>query len=181
VGETHRRYTGRVNRRLGWTGYLWQGRFASYPLEGDYLVNAVRYVERNPVRAGLVEQAWDYPWSSAAARVLGREDPLLDLAPLDGMVDDWREFLAVDPPDADIAPPPPPHRHRTPTGLGSVSTRPGGREWSRVDTHRSGGRSRGRWGSLRYKRLFSKVSPKLADTQRRGRKPKQREDQGTQT
>jgi putative transposase len=51
----------------------------------------------------LVDQAWDYPWSSAAARVLGREDPLLALAPLDGMVDDWREFLAIDPPDADLA------------------------------------------------------------------------------
>jgi putative transposase len=103
VGEAHRRYTGGVNRRLGWTGHLWQGRFASYPLEGDYLVNAVRYVERNPVRAGLVEQAWDYPWSSAAARVLGRADPLLDRASLDGMVDDWRDFLAIDSPDADLA------------------------------------------------------------------------------
>ena len=44
VGEAHRRYTCTVNRREGWTGFLWQGRFASFPMSDRYLLNAVRYV-----------------------------------------------------------------------------------------------------------------------------------------
>jgi putative transposase len=95
VGEAHRRYTVAVNRRMGWTGHLWQGRFASYPLEDDYLRNVIRYVELNAVRAGLAENPWDYPYSSAAARVLGRPDPLLTLEPLQSMIEDWRAFLSL--------------------------------------------------------------------------------------
>jgi len=40
IGETHRRYTRRVNFREGWRGYLWQGRFASYPMDGPYTLAA---------------------------------------------------------------------------------------------------------------------------------------------
>jgi len=65
VGEAHRRYTRYVNFREGCRGYLFQGRFHSFPLEGRYLLAAVRYVLRNPVRAGMVRHAWDYRWSSA--------------------------------------------------------------------------------------------------------------------
>jgi putative transposase len=50
IGEAHRRYTRRVNFREGWRGHLWQGRFASCPLDETYLVVA-RYLEQNPVRA----------------------------------------------------------------------------------------------------------------------------------
>ena len=99
VGETHRRYTSLVNARERWTGHLWQGCFAYYPLEGAYLANAVRYVERNPVRAGLAAAPWDYPWSSAAARLRGDSDPLLTREPLQSMIDDWRAFLIL--PDAE--------------------------------------------------------------------------------
>lgn len=77
IGEAHRRYTSVVNARYHWTGHLWQGRFASYPLESTHYSHAIRYIEQNPVRAGLVQQAWDYPWSSAHVRVLGDRDPLL--------------------------------------------------------------------------------------------------------
>lgn len=63
LGETHRRYTRRVNFREGWRGYLWQGRFGSVPLDELHLIAAMRYVERNPVTAGLVSRAEDYPWS----------------------------------------------------------------------------------------------------------------------
>jgi putative transposase len=58
----HMRYAQRINRRQGWSGHLWQGRFFSSPLDEAYLWFCVRYVERNPVRAGMVEQAEDYPW-----------------------------------------------------------------------------------------------------------------------
>ena len=73
VGEAHRRYTWQVNRREGVRGYLFQGRFFSCPLDESHGLAAIRYVERNPVRAGVVSQAWEYPWSSAAFRVGERE------------------------------------------------------------------------------------------------------------
>ena len=50
IGEAHRRYTRRINFREGWRGHLWQGRFASFVMDEDHLLNAARYVELNPVR-----------------------------------------------------------------------------------------------------------------------------------
>lgn len=77
IGEAHRRYTRFVNFREGWRGYLFQGRFHSFPLEGGYVLHAIRYVLRNPVRAGLVKRPWDYRWSSAKWWVGEREDDCL--------------------------------------------------------------------------------------------------------
>jgi len=71
------RYTQHVNRRLHATGHLWQGRFYSCPLDEEHLWEAVRYVERNPVRPGMVKRAEKYPWSSAAAHCTGRKDLLV--------------------------------------------------------------------------------------------------------
>ena len=49
------------------TGPLYQGRFKSFPIqEDDHLLRVCRYVERNPVRAGLVKRARDWPWGSAS-------------------------------------------------------------------------------------------------------------------
>lgn len=93
IGEAHRRYTLRVNRREGWQGHLWQGRFASFPMDEPHLLMAARYVERNPVRAGLAVAPWEYRWSSAAAHVDGRGDALVETAPLLKIVPDWRGFL----------------------------------------------------------------------------------------
>ena len=55
-----------INSRLRVTGHLWQGRFGSVVMDEDHLANAVRYVSLNPVRAGLVEKAEEWPWSSIA-------------------------------------------------------------------------------------------------------------------
>jgi len=96
IGEAHRRYTVRVNQRENWRGYLWQGRFSSYPLDEQYLLAAVRYVELNPVRAGLAERAWQYPWSSAAAHVRGKNDLLVKVRPMLNRVVDWREYLSTE-------------------------------------------------------------------------------------
>jgi len=74
IGEAHRRYTRRVNFREGRRGPLWQGRFASCPLDEPHTLAAARYIEQNPVRAGLAATPWDYPWSSAAAHVAGKDD-----------------------------------------------------------------------------------------------------------
>jgi len=93
LGEAHRRYTRRVNFREGWRGHLWQGRFASFPLDERYLLAATRYVELNPVRAGLVEDPAAYPWSSAAAHLSGRDDDLVRVKPLLEMIGNWRDFL----------------------------------------------------------------------------------------
>jgi putative transposase len=62
----HGRYAQRINRIKNQTGHFWQGRYFSSPLDADYFLNAVRYVELNPVRAGLVKAAEDFQWSSAA-------------------------------------------------------------------------------------------------------------------
>src|SRR3972149_11089652 len=54
IGEAHRRYTRHINFREEWRGHLWQGRFASHPMNENYLLATTRYIELNPVRAGLV-------------------------------------------------------------------------------------------------------------------------------
>ena len=73
----HMRYAQAINRRHGWSGHLWQGRFFSRPLDDEYLWFCVRYVERNSVRAGIVERAEDYLWSSAAVRCGLRSDAMI--------------------------------------------------------------------------------------------------------
>ena len=74
IGEAHKRYTRMINIREGWKGFLFQGRFFSCPVEPSRLLSVVRYVLQNPVRAGLVENAWEYPWSSALWMTRGRRD-----------------------------------------------------------------------------------------------------------
>ncbi|HET9637940.1 MAG TPA: transposase [Allosphingosinicella sp.] len=93
LGEAHRRYSRRVNEAHGWTGFLFQGRFASFVMDPAHLMVAVRYVELNPVRAGLAERAEDWPWSSARAHISGRGDGLTDQSGLAGIVRDWRAML----------------------------------------------------------------------------------------
>jgi len=95
IGEAHRRYTRRVNFREGWRGHLWQGRFASFALDEKYLLAAARYIEQNPVRAGLAARPWEYPWSSAAAHVSGRDDSLVKVSLLLELVGDWKAFLSM--------------------------------------------------------------------------------------
>ena len=100
-GRAHTRYTRMVNFRERWRGHLWEGRFASSPMDDPHVFHAVRYVLRNPVRSGLVRLPWRYEWSSAAFHVGERKtDPLVKAnEELDGMVGDWREYLVE--PDAD--------------------------------------------------------------------------------
>jgi len=94
IGEVHRRYTRMINLRESWKGYLWQGRFASYPMDKNWLLKAAAYVELNPVKAGMVKNAWDYRWSSVHAhlaekdsRGIIRPERLLSLA------GDWKTYL----------------------------------------------------------------------------------------
>jgi putative transposase len=94
IGEVHRRYTRTINVREGWRGHLWQGRFASFVLDEPYLLTAARYVETNPVRAGLIDTPSRYRWTSAAAHVRKKDDTLVRVAPLLESAPNWRAFLA---------------------------------------------------------------------------------------
>jgi len=90
----HMRYAQFINRRRNWKGHLWQGRFYSSPLDESYLWTAVKYVERNPVRAKIVRCAQNYDWSSAAAHCGKRSDSLLSAdLPLLREIADWEEWL----------------------------------------------------------------------------------------
>jgi putative transposase len=94
IGEAHRRYTCMVNFRMGWKGHLWQGRFSSFPMDEAYVYRCARYIELNPVRAGLARRPENWPYSSARAHLRGRDDTLTRVQPLLEMVQDWREYLS---------------------------------------------------------------------------------------
>jgi len=94
IGEIHRRYSRRINFRMGWRGHLWQGRFSSSPMDERYLIATARYVERNPVASGIVSSPGEYLWSSASHYLRQHVDPLIHQSPLSAMVDDWQAFLA---------------------------------------------------------------------------------------
>lgn len=82
IGEAHRRYSRMINFRQNWRGHLWQGRFASFPMDETYLLAAARYVEMNPVSAQLAPDAASWAWSSARAHLVGMDDGLVNVAPL---------------------------------------------------------------------------------------------------
>ena len=97
VGEPHRRYTRRVNFREGWRGHFWQGRFVSFVMEEGHLLACARYIELNPVRAGLVKRPEDWPWSSAESHINMKDDGLIKRKPLVEMINKpWNEFLSYD-------------------------------------------------------------------------------------
>jgi len=103
LADAHRRYSRGINFAHGWTGYLWQGRFASYPMDDAHLFAAIRYVERNPVAAGLTQEADDWRWSSARAHLRGVKDGFTDTVALAGVHRNWRAMLrhGVEAGDAD--------------------------------------------------------------------------------
>lgn len=94
IGEAHRRYSRHVNRREGVRGHLPQERFHSFPMQADsHVLTVVRDVERNPVRAGMVQQAVDSPWSSARHHMMGASDPLVTSHPIRQLVEDGGKVL----------------------------------------------------------------------------------------
>jgi putative transposase len=94
IGEVHRRYTRIINFRENWKGYLWQGRFASYPMDESWLLRAAAYVELNPVKAGMVKNAWDYRWSSVHAHLADKDrDGIIQPEKLLSLTGDWKTYL----------------------------------------------------------------------------------------
>jgi putative transposase len=96
LGETHRKYTTIINTRKKWKGHLWQERYWSFPLDAPYLYRAVRYIELNPVRAGIVKEAQGYRWSSARGHLRLGEDPIIDLEGSLPIAEDWASYLKED-------------------------------------------------------------------------------------
>ena len=87
-------YVQTFNRRHERTGPLWQGRFHSSPVDSDaYYLQVVRYIEMNPVRAGMVARAESYPWSSARCHVGLRHDCLLTEHPAMIDVEAYAAFI----------------------------------------------------------------------------------------
>ncbi|OPY04378.1 MAG: Transposase IS200 like protein [Syntrophus sp. PtaB.Bin001] len=100
-GEAHNRYTRMKNFQDNTRGYLFQGRFGSCVLDEPHLLAAVRYVENNPVAAGLADYAWQYKWSSVSYHVGDVNDILVKNRDLYSLVRDWQQYLLEATEDAD--------------------------------------------------------------------------------
>lgn len=101
AGTLQQTYAQDFHRRHGTSGIFWEGRFKSKPVEiGEYLVRCGRYIERNPVRAGMVAAAEAYAWSSARHYVTGKADGMTTANPYIGADkrgfdrQEYREILA---------------------------------------------------------------------------------------
>lgn len=83
----------RYHRHYESSGHVWQGRYKSFIIQDDHhLLTVLRYVEGNPVRAGLVKSAGDWPWSSFRERVGMVTNSLIDESPIN-MPEDWTGFV----------------------------------------------------------------------------------------
>jgi len=92
--QLHHRHAKRINKAQGWRGHLWQERFYSSVMDERHLVAAVRYIELNPVRAGLCRRVRDWPWSSVHAHLRGRDDEVVCVQPMLQRISDWAGYLA---------------------------------------------------------------------------------------
>ena len=88
-------YSKYFNGENGRTGRLWECRYYSTVIDADsYLWTVSKYIENNPVRAGIVKRPEDYPYSSAKAHILGRRDRLLKEPLFDkGDINEYRSFI----------------------------------------------------------------------------------------
>jgi len=78
-----RAYVHYCHKKYNFVGHLWQGRFKSQPIQKElYIFSCGRYIERNPVKANIVTNAWEYPYSSAAFYCCDKKDNLTNENPL---------------------------------------------------------------------------------------------------
>ena len=79
------------HRRYRSSGHVWQGRFKAFPIQQDsHLLKVMRYVERNALRANLVDRAENWLWGSLSWRVCGFSVSFLTLPPV-SLPDNWQE------------------------------------------------------------------------------------------
>jgi len=75
----NRGYAAYFNTKYHKVGHLWQSRFTGKPIiKGQYLIHCANYIEANPVRAEIVDDIANYPWSSYAQRCLLHKSDILD-------------------------------------------------------------------------------------------------------
>jgi putative transposase len=108
-------HDGQLSRYIGWlltahvrryhqhyhsSGHVWQGRFRDFAIqEDDHLLTVLRYIERNPLRAGLVERAQDWRWSSATCLTSG--GPWLHPGPVPRPAN-WLEYVNTPQTEAEV-------------------------------------------------------------------------------
>lgn len=105
VGRTHFIYTQYINRFHKRSGHLWQGRFYSCGLDEHHFFSAMRYIEHNPLRAGICRKPWNYEWSSAVVHIdEDSKSELLDLHRWYDMMQarQWKQLLMQKLPDKEI-------------------------------------------------------------------------------
>ena len=99
------RYSQYFNKKKNTSGHLWQGRFYSCVLDEPHLMVALRYVEKNPVRAGMVEKAWQWKWSSETAHI-SRSTGAIYLEEIRNIIDitieSWKQYLDSDENEEDV-------------------------------------------------------------------------------
>jgi putative transposase len=92
------RYSHYVNRKMENCGHLWQGRFYSCIVDGPHLLSTLKYVERNPVRAGMTIFPWDWELSSARENI-GERRPYFDGEDFQDYIgmarEEWKLFIAT--------------------------------------------------------------------------------------
>lgn len=91
---TQMRYSQYFHRKINARGHLWQGRFNSCVVDIEHVPSVVRYIERNPVRANMVEKPWHWIWSSAAphsGEQNGNQIPWKDFFDMPCPL--WREYV----------------------------------------------------------------------------------------
>lgn len=92
-GWAHGRYAQKINKKMQWFGHLWQARFYSTMMDDAHTLAAMRYVELNPVRAGLCKRPEDWEWSSVHTHLDGTENRLVDCRVVQKILPDWSTYV----------------------------------------------------------------------------------------
>lgn len=99
IQTTHVR---RYHQHFQTSGHVWQGRFKAFPIQHDeHLLTVLRYVERNPLRAGLTAQATDWPWSSLSCATQSARPAWYSAGPVRRGAD-WAAYVAQPQTDAEL-------------------------------------------------------------------------------
>lgn len=85
------KYSQYYNSKMKVRGHLFQGRFFSSVMDERHTIACARYVERNPVRAKMVKEPWDWKWSSAMVHCGIEEQDGLGVRDLFEYIDEWRD------------------------------------------------------------------------------------------
>ena len=102
IGETHRQYTNYRNTKTGEDGTFFQNRFYSYPMDEACLLKAASFIENLPVMARIAPTPENYLWSSACAHIKGRPDRVMTHKPLLHMMPNWKSFIEMGLPEAEM-------------------------------------------------------------------------------